>query len=52
MQGLAAEHSAGTGHVSVGRPPVGVEGGLIDLVGASLSLIIRSTLIEAEQNTR
>jgi hypothetical protein len=38
--------------VSVGRPPVGVEGGLIDLVGASLSLITKSTLTEAERNIR
>ena len=32
VQGLAAKHSAGTGHVSAGRPPIGVEGRLIDLV--------------------
>jgi hypothetical protein len=38
--------------VSVGRPPVGVEEGLIDLVGVSLSLVTRSTLTEAERNTR
>jgi hypothetical protein len=51
VQGLAAKHSAGTRHVSAGRPPVGVEGGLIDLVGAFLSLVTRSTLTEAERNT-
>lgn len=52
VQGLAAKHSADTRHVSAGRPPVGVEGGLIDFVGASLSLVTRSTLTEPERNTR